>query len=486
MTPKRPILPILSCALALGAAIPLAPASAQTQAEAPEPLGIRGTIAEPAPMRIRPPRPARPPPTARPVRPPLRAIPERPFRGQVRAPVAALAEPAEPLVVPRRRRPVEEDPYAPLGLRLGTLVVVPGVEQSVGWDSNPNRVAAPARGSRVYRTDADLLFRSDWSTHEFTAFLRGGYSFYPDVKGADRPDAEGRVALRLDATRDTRIDLDGRFRLDTERPGSPELGVDASERPLIVTGGASAGVTHRFNRLSVGLRGSIDRNVYESARLTDGSILDQSDRDRTQYGARLRAAYELTPGVSPFVEALADTRVHDERIDRSGFRRDSDGFGARVGSTFEITRTLTGEASAGFQRRRYEDPRLRDITGPVAEAALVWSATPLTTVRLRGQSLIEDTTIPNASGALARTAALEVQHDLRRNLSVTLAASYTDRDYRGVFLKEEVKAGSVRLDYRLTRSLALRASFTHERLKSSTPGSDYTANVFLIGLRLQR
>ena len=38
----------------------------------------------------------------------------------------------------------------------------------------------------------------------------------------------------------------------------------------------------------------------------------------------------------------------------------------------------------------------------------------------------------------------------------------------------------------LARSIVVRGSFTHERLKSSAPGSDYTANVFLLGLRLQR
>jgi hypothetical protein len=82
-------------------------------------------------------------------------------------------------------------------------------------------------------------------------------------------------------------------------------------------------------------------------------------------------------------------------------------------------------------------------------------------------------------------ATLEVQHDLRRNLSLIGAITVSDADYRGVDLREEGFAGSVKLDYRLTRSVALRASFTHERLKSSGEGSDYTANVYLVGLRFQ-
>jgi hypothetical protein len=45
-----------------------------------------------------------------------------------------------------------------------------------------------------------------------------------------------------------------------------------------------------------------------------------------------------------------------------------------------------------------------------------------------------------------------------------------------------VTAGA-RLEYKLTRSVAVRASFIHERLKSTAPGSDYTANTYLLGLR---
>ncbi len=43
----------------------------------------------------------------------------------------------------------------------------------------------------------------------------------------------------------------------------------------------------------------------------------------------------------------------------------------------------------------------------------------------------------------------------------------------------------VKLDYKITRSIVFRASYSHERLGSNTTGDDYTANVFLVGLRFQ-
>jgi hypothetical protein len=76
-----------------------------------------------------------------------------------------------------------------------------------------------------------------------------------------------------------------------------------------------------------------------------------------------------------------------------------------------------------------------------------------------------------------------VQHDLRRNLSVTGLLGIAESDYKGVKLTEETLTAGARLEYKLTRSVAVRASYIHERLKSTEPGSDYTANTYLLGLR---
>lgn len=488
MTIRRPKSVALRRRLLLGAMPGLvAWAGAAAAQEAPgASLGLRGSTAAPLLEEAAPPRPpaARRPPTAAGMRPLPRGAVAAPTGRTVQPRVTGLNE-AVPPAPPPRRRPAEEDPYASLGLRLGGLTVLPAIEQAVGYDTNPNRVERGAKGSAVHRTEGELRLRSDWSRHALTGALRGAYSAYPGARGADRPEGEGNLSLRLDVLRDTAVELESRFRVDTQRPGSPELGVTTRNRPVTASIGASAGVTQRFNRLSLNLRGSLDRETFEDARLSDGTTLDQGDRNLTQPAVRLRGSYELTPGLIPFVEAGLDARLHDREVDRAGFRRDSTGISGRAGTTFEVTRLLTGEVSGGYQARDYEDPRLKELRGPVGEAALVWSATPLTTVTLRGEARLAETTIVDASGAVSARGTLEVRHDLRRNLTLTAAGTLGETDYRGIRLREETRSGSLRVDYKLTRSLALRASFTHERLASTAPGADYTANVYLLGLRFQ-
>lgn len=414
----------------------------------------------------------------------LRGVTQREFRAP--PPTVSNLPPAlPPAPEPRKRKRPEEDPYAPLGLRLGNVILRPAITGSVGYDSNPERISGPSKGSLFTRTEGELGIQSDWNVHELTGMLRGGYSRYYRNDNASRPDAEGNMSLRLDATRDTRILLESRLRLDTQRPGSPDLTSAVQGRPITWNYGGAAGVTHDFNRLQLTLRGSVDRQDYEDASLGNGRTLSQADRNQTQYGLRLRAAYEVTPGFKPFVQAEIDTRQFDQKVDSSGYMRSSDGYTVRLGSTFEISRMLTGEVSGGYQDRKYEDGRLRNLRGFVGDAAILWTPTPLTTVTLRGSAELGDTTIPGSSGTTARRVGLEVAHALRRNLTVTGFTTFARTEYDGQDLRENLSTIGARIEYKLTRTFAIRASFTHERLNSTNQGSDYTANVALVGLRVQ-
>ena len=385
------------------------------------------------------------------------------------------------------RRPDDADPaYAPLGIKLGTITVLPAFTQYVGYDSNPDQtIRRAAKSSAVLRSEGELAFRSDWSSSQLAGELRGGYSDYPQNDPASRPNAAGTTRLRLDVNRDTRIELEGRFVVDTQRTGSPDVGAPTStSRPLFATYGATAGVSETFNRLQLTLRGTFDRQVFDDAQLSNGTTLIQSDRNANQYGVRLRAGYEISPVLTPFVEVLADTRVYDTPVDQSGLRRDSDGIGFVAGATLELSRTVSGEISAGLQRRSYVDPTLRNISAPLVNAALIWAASPLTTVRFNQQTGVIETSVPGSSGVFTDVASVEVQHDLLRNLSITVGGNYIRSDYQGVRIRENGFSALARIDYRFNRWLTLRGSYIYQQLDSTSPNSSFRDNTFLVGLRV--
>src|SRR3712207_709955 len=181
-----------------------APAASTLPARASEaPLGIRGSAAADQEQQARAPRrEARRrerQPTTRPVQAEVRPPTVSPDVAREVRPFLAL-EPGPPLP-PLRKRTLETDPYAQVGYRVGNVALFPAVEQSAGYDSNPNRVSGQKKGSPLLRTEGELRIQSDWSRHELTGLLRGAYNEYPNVKGADRPAGSGRLNLRLDASR---------------------------------------------------------------------------------------------------------------------------------------------------------------------------------------------------------------------------------------------------------------------------------------------
>ena len=222
----------------------------------------------------------------------------------------------------------------------------------------------------------------------------------------------------------------------------------------------------------------------------------------------MRGGYELTPGVTPFVEAAVDTRRHDLTTDASGYQRNSKGVTGQVGSTFELSRLLTGEVAVGYTRRNYEDARLAQLGGLIGNASLVWTANALTTVKFTAASTIAESTVAGVSGVFSRDVGLQVDHSFRRWLigSVKLGAgfdSYKGTDTAGgtAIICEcvvSVPGGTTAdrddkrfsaglgLTYKLNRTTQIKGEFRQEWLRSNVSSNDYTASIFMLGLRFQQ
>ena len=220
------------------------------------------------------------------------------------------------------------------------------------------RAPAPAQGATVFTVAPELKAQSNWSRHELKADLRGSYTWYsPDqTPTLIRPYFNGKVDGRIDVTRDTRIDLETRLLVSTDNPNSPNLQAGLAKLPIFATFGGSAGVGQKFNRFDLSLEGDAERTAYQQSQLTDGTTASNDDRNFDQYGGRLRGGYELSPGVTPFVEFEADTRVHDLNTDFSGYQRDFKGLTGKAGATFEISKLLHRRGRARLYPPRLPGP----------------------------------------------------------------------------------------------------------------------------------
>jgi hypothetical protein len=397
----------------------------------------------------------------------------------------------------RTRLKVDDDPFGAVGDYAGGFLVKSAVEVSGGYDTNPGRLANP-RGSPFYVVAPEFLAVSDWERHAVVADLRGSFTGYGNqlpavIDGApnpapidiDRPDFTGHVDGRLDVSRDLRLTVQTRLRVATDNPGSPNIQAGLARYPLYADVGATVGVDQSFNRLQLSAGGTVDRTSYQLSKLTDGTFASNDDRNFNQYGGVGRVSYDLLPGVKPFAEIEGDTRQHDLALDRSGFARDSSGGYAKAGTSFELTRLLTGEASIGYATRSYVDPRLNRLDGLLTSASLVWSATPLTTARFLSDTQIAETTLPGASGILVHTYTVEVDHDFRRWLTGIGKFTFGTLDYQGFGRNDKTYSLEGDVIYKMTRNLWVKGTLRRDILDSNLPGSNSAATVVMLGVRLQ-
>jgi hypothetical protein len=142
--------------------------------------------------------------------------------------------------------------------------------------------------------------------------------------------------------------------------------------------------------------------------------------------------------------------------------------------------------AAGYVERTYKDPTLPDVSGFIADGALIWQATALTTAKLSAASQVYETIVAGASGQLSRDLNLQVDHALRQWLTATLKVGYGTDDYVGSTLRDTRYYVSAGLTYKLSRELQLRGEVRQDWQPASVSYLTYSATTFLLGLHLQR
>ena len=432
-------------------------------------------------------------PAVTPAPPPARPLP--PSQAAAKLPVAAFngTLPGQPV---RRRLKADDDPFGPVGDYAGSFLIKGALELNGGYDTNPGRIATP-QASGFYKVSPELMVTSDWDRHALVADLRGsftgyGHEFNTPATGVtsaprvlDRPDFDGHIDGRLDVSRDTRLLGQGRLIVGTDNPGSPNNLFGLQKFPIYTQTGVSGGIDQNFNRLQVTAIGGVDSRRFQQSVFTDGSTDPNTDRDFNQYAGTGRVSYEILPWLKPFVEGQYSDRQYVTATDRYGYRRDSTGGYFKGGSSFELTRLLTGEASIGWASRTYSDPRLLKLDGLLTSASLIWTVTPLTKFKLGADTSIDESPLAGVSGVLTRTYTAEVDHDFRRWLTAIGKFTYATYDYQGSGRNDRYTSLEGNLIYKMSRQLWVKGTLRRDQLDSNVLGGSYNATVVMLGVRLQ-
>lgn len=387
--------------------------------------------------------------------------------------------------IERIERTSGESPYSPLGLRLGTFTVMPSLESGLTWTSNANNTPVP-ESALLSETTLRLNAISDWSQHSATFNAFG--TVRESISGAalDEKSAGFDAALRLDLGHDYRAIASLGYLTAPESASSPVSLVGTIDRPIRQTLLGSLGLEKDLGRLRFAITGRAERDWYGDAELPNGGTISQEDRDSTLGTLVLRGGYELSPALSPFAEVEVGRRNYALETDSNGFERSTNRFGARAGLALDISEKLVGEISAGWIEERFDDPRLAPISGPTIDADLAWSPIRGTIVGLSAATTVEAATVVDESGSMLYAARLDLQREMRANLTANVAFGAAYRDYTGLDGHDLILSAEAGMTYWLNRYVGVTTRARHERQTSTFAGRDYETNSVFLGMRLQR
>lgn len=380
---------------------------------------------------------------------------------------------------------VNDDPFAPVGIQIGSLRLTSFFKQSLGFTSNKLRGALGDGG--VYSlSEVNFQLRSQWQRHEFAFNVTGEYEDYFDRYIEPSPTLDIDGSLRLDLVNGFSATLGGNYGFEKEAATSTSLTSTAINEPGVHSFGGFGEVQRAGHRIDLTLRGSIDRLTYEEAKLSGGGTFSQEDRNVTTFGVSARAGYQSGLAYSPFLQASIAKSIFDLSTDRNGEQRDSITYDLRGGISIDISEKINGEITAGYSVQEFADPGLASLAGLVIDANLNWSPQRDTLFSLTLGSSLGGSTTAGDSGAITYNSELAVTRRIRDNLEITGGIGLAYTNYEGLNRIDTTLSANLGFEYWLNRTLSITGDSSYENLDSSIMANSYDGALFVLGIKVQR
>ena len=417
--------------------------------------------------------------------------------GLLRPTIAEDEAPAEePAVIPSLTiTPKEEqaplkamrptlDPYAAPGLKLGGMALYPELETETVYTSNVGSSASDAKSDVGLSLRPSLRFESDWVRHSWTGQASGDFIAYLENDDFNSTQIDAASKFRLDIRHTTRAEFDASYALDQESSANSEVPDTAIGNRTDHVLAANAAIIHGFGGLEGRAKLGIERQIFEDVDLSGGGTEDNSDRNNYTPSLALRLSYTDPPALKPFVELAYAPRFHDEKFDRNGLRRDSQGMTAAVGVTLDHGPLWLGEMALVYAMRDYEDPALDTIDVVGINGNLTWSPTDLTSVVMTFATSLDESSSATSSGTKTWSGRIDVAHELREN--VILLGGFGVEFEKFSSGTDTTLSSSIGVEWQLNPNLAWTAGYDGTWLEAADSGGNYNEQRLMTGIVLRR
>jgi hypothetical protein len=387
------------------------------------------------------------------------------------------------------RRPTQLfrfEPYEARGIRLGSFVLLPEVEYGNAFLSNVFK-SPGARGDMTFEVKPTARLVSNWRQHAVEFRATGGVSYFAEFDTENDKSYALEARGRYDITRRTNVEILTSRAVTQDSRSDVNTPTAAAARGDITTDVLAFALNHRFNRLSVQLRGAVTDVDYAPVASIGGGTISNNDRDIRTTEEAVRASWEFKPTLFSFIEAGLNQRNYKTAALNDGVSRDSTGERYRLGFSFGSSgQRLRGEASVGYAVQRPSDSRLKETAGFIFDANLGYRMSALTSFLLTAKSDVTESSLTGSGGALSRQVGVEARHSFRRDVIASAGLAYAVSDFSGASQVEKEIRSTLGVEYFLNREVTMFSRYLHTNFDSTNSTRNYNADEFRIGMRVKR
>ncbi len=373
------------------------------------------------------------------------------------------------------------DRYQPKGITLGKFLLLPKLELDQTYNDN---VYASQNGKKsdfisIVRPEFNLRLRESQYSLTSTLMIEGKrYAKYDDDDGVEyRFLTDGRYEIN----RELEVSGGYTFSALTEERGSSN-DQEGKEPTKVATHEGRLGGKIRDGRYTFSMDGMLTHRAYDNVMTSLGTMINNTDRDRTELLLSSRASYEIFPGYAAVLAVSANDRSYDKDRDRAGFNRSSRGYRIETGIGLDLAETLRGDFVVGYLNQDYEDRRFKDPAGLAFRASFNWTPSRLTLIVPTIERSVQETTLLGASSMVRTSASLLVRHEYARNILLTGFGGVYHDDFKGLNRDSLLYELRGRVTYAFNENVFISGELAHRKKDSELTNRSFDQN--FIGLRL--
>ncbi|MDP1737453.1 MAG: outer membrane beta-barrel protein [Caulobacter sp.] len=321
---------------------------------------------------------------------------------------------------------------APFAAQAQDWTVKGNIAGSVGTTENVLASAANETSDTVYGLSGKVVLGTESDGGSFSAFASADLTHYADVddENADDYAFGANGAIKFDGGS---VFAGASHALNTEDRRKITARRDTRNPTEFTVDSFDAGFRTRLGAVAFSARVDYVTSDYEDGRhRITNALIDQDSRDRGTWTETFRITGSPDADVSVFGEVAFTQVDYDLAPPAAIHNRDSEGYTASVGATFDITDQITGEISAGWSGRSFDSPTFDDVSDLVIDGSLTITPSSETTLVLSASRGFEESTVVLSPITVSTAVGFTVTHDITPDFQVAayVSQSWDDHENR--------------------------------------------------------